>query len=143
MRGGVMLPRATRSSSTLDAMKRVTVALAAVLVLSACAGSSGYADHQFESTAELAKVLAGAVPGCVSTDDKAKTEISLTKYGFDNLPCTDSHAEIWRSDTMRLQIQAKNPLGPGTVRIEGINWTVTVPTDRVDQVNKVLKGTVK
>ena len=45
--------------------------------------------------------------------------------------------------SVRADIQSKNALKPGTVRIEGINWTVTVPTDRLDHVNKVLKGTVK
>ena len=45
--------------------------------------------------------------------------------------------------SIRADIQSKNALKPGMVRIEGLNWTVTVPTDRVDQVNKVLKGTVK
>jgi hypothetical protein len=44
---------------------------------------------------------------------------------------------------MRLQIQAKNTLAPGTVRIEGANWTGTVPTSRVGQVNKILQGAVK
>lgn len=34
---------------------------------------------------------------------------------------TTNRAEIWRSDTMRLQIQAKNSLAPGTVRIDGVN----------------------
>jgi hypothetical protein len=127
-------------------MKRTVATLAAVLVLAACSGSSGYADHRFESLAELRDVLAqGGISGCVLADDKVKTDVSLTKYGFDNLPCTDGHAEIWRSDAVRADIQSRpfNALKPGTVRIEGLNWTVTVPTDRVDQVNKVLKGTVK
>lgn len=126
-------------------MKRVTLALVAVLTLAACAGSSGYGDHRFESAAELQQVLAGTGYSCSKADDKAKTEISLNKYGFDQVLCSDGHAEIWRSDVVRLEIQAKsfNALKPGTVRIEGLNWTVTVPTDRVDQVNKVLKGAVK
>jgi hypothetical protein len=126
-------------------MKRATLALVAVLALTACAGSAGYANHRFESLAELRDVLAKAdYSSCSSwADDKAKTDASLNKYGWDYFVCTDGNVIIWRSDVVRADIQSKNPNKPGMVSIEGINWTVNLPTDRMDQVNKVLKGTVK
>jgi len=126
-------------------MKRAILALAVIFVLTACAGPSGYVDHRFESTNELREVLAKAGYQCTSDDDKAKTEASLNQYGFDPMPCDDGAATIWRSDVVRREIQAKpfNALKAGQVMIEGINWSVMVPTDRLEQVNKVLKGTVK
>lgn len=39
--------------------------------------------------------------------------------------------------------KAWNALKPGYVLVEGASWSVMVPTSRLDQINKTLKGTVK
>jgi uncharacterized membrane protein len=126
-------------------MKRATLALAALLALSACSGSSGYADHQFDSTNELRDVLAKAGMQCSTAHDLADTQISLAKYGFASLPCDDGAGTVWNSDAARADIQGKswNALKPGYVLIEGVNWSVMVSTSRVDKINKTLQGTVK
>jgi hypothetical protein len=82
---------------------------------------------------------------CVLADDKTKTDAALKRIGYDILLCSDGNAVVWRSDVVRAeaQLQPWSALKSGQGRIVAVNWSVTLPIDRLDQVNKVLKGTVE
>jgi hypothetical protein len=55
-------------------MKSARMSFVALLALTACGGSSGYGDHQFDSTVELRDVLARAGYECGAVNDKARRQ---------------------------------------------------------------------